>query len=302
MHCPRCNQLVKNTDKFCSNCGYQLISTVYQKISEEFTKVKIKLCDICGEENFIDAEECQHCGVQFTGKEKIIEKKVKVEGFEEKPILFEKERSIKGKTSSKKKTRQKANTTIEKEKGKLSPLQIILIAAGFLILGAVLVYYSLEESNVKLENLDTGNFPQVDQRKVDLNVLSEINALEKELERNPNDKQNLLRLANLLHDGGFFEKAINNYESYLKINPNDFDAEVDMGVCYYELKQYEKAEEIFKGVVNKNPNHQIAHLNLGIVNLTLGNIDKAKEYFQKCIALGEHTDAGHRAAELLKSH
>jgi Tfp pilus assembly protein PilF len=68
------------------------------------------------------------------------------------------------------------------------------------------------------------------------------------------------------------------------------------------LKQYDKATSIFEAVIQKNPKHQIAYLNLGIVNLTQGKIVEAKEYFQKCIALGEHTDAGHRAAELLKSH
>ncbi len=300
--CKVCGNKVKEVDNFCSYCGSKL---VFEEIVEENVKhevIKIKICDLCGEENEFNAVDCKHCGIGFTGKEKIVEKEIQSQ------VAQQKETSI-GQLSSEKKKDKQSTHKVKKTKEatqihhkKLEPKQLIIISSFFIILGVILSYYGIESSKVDVRQKIENQAQTEINPRINLNAINEINRLEEELKNNPDNPEKLLRLAHLNHDSGFFEKAVSYYEKYLNFKPDDNDAEVDLGVCYYELKQYDKASSIFEAVINKNPKHQIAYLNLGIVNLTQGKIVEAKEYFQKCIALGEHTDAGHRAAELLKSH
>ncbi|MCX8057734.1 MAG: tetratricopeptide repeat protein [Ignavibacteria bacterium] len=295
--CINCGKQVNETDKFCPNCGNKLLSD--SQSSNEIEIIKLKICDLCGEENPFNSEECNYCGVGFSGKEKVIEKEItNVKTFETINLTQQKNQKISKSSSSKKKekTSQKVESSSPK---KLETKHYIFLAIFVLGIFLLFLYHSFEPETKQVVNQQ----PQIqNQPQVDLNAINEINRLEEEVKNNPNDKDNLLRLANLLHDSRFFERAISYYEKYLKLNPNDFDAQVDMGVCYFELQQLEKASSIFESVIKKNPKHQIAYLNLGIVALTKGEVEKSKEYFKKCIELGEHTDAGHRAAELLKSH
>lgn len=293
--CTNCGNQVRETDNFCPNCGQRLKTEQDTEIQSQILQMKI--CDLCGEENPVDAEECSYCGVGFTGKEKIIEKefiqsKKKSIEIDEKNVKFKSARSPEH--FKKKKITQKKE---DRQTKTLETKHFLIIGILVVVIGSILILYNSNSTKTGMQN------PQQEtQSRFDLNALNEINQLENELKNDPDNQQKLLRIANLNHDAGFFEKAIGYYERYLKLNPADNDAEVDMGVCYFELKQYDKASSIFENVIKKNPRHQIAFLNLGIVTLTKGDVEKAKEYFKKCVELGEHTDAGHRAAELLKSH
>ncbi|MGB9847605.1 MAG: tetratricopeptide repeat protein, partial [Minisyncoccia bacterium] len=302
--CFVCGNQVNEQDKFCSQCGTKLIfdEQVREKIDQETLIVKIKICDLCGEENDLDAVECKHCGVGFTGKEKVIEREIKSQKIPTKETTIKQQSSTKKEKQTQKKTKSVKEISQGQTK-KLQLNQLILIGLVIALIGSILIYYGIENSKISSSKFQSGqnNSQTEDQRGIDLNAINEINRLEAELKNNPDDPDKLLRLAHLTHDSGFFEKAISYYEKYLSFRPDDNDAEVDLGVCYFELKQYDKASSIFETVIHKNPKHQIAYLNLGIVNLTQGKVVEAKEFFQKCIALGEHTDAGHRAAELLKS-
>ncbi|NPV10255.1 MAG: tetratricopeptide repeat protein [Ignavibacteria bacterium] len=303
-NCKICGNQVKETDKFCSQCGAKLQSDEFREkwLPKEIKYIKIKVCDLCGEENDFEADECQHCGVGFTGKEKILEREIKSPIFNSEEVSAKK---ITGEKEKSKRVPQKSKRISEEKHSSAKKLELkhlFMIGLVVIGLGLILVYYAFESSKAG-DNQNTFNQTQIqNQPSVDLNAINEINRLEDELKNNPDDPEKLLRLAHLTHDSGFYEKAIGYYEKYLSFNPDDNDAEVDLGVCYFELKQYDKASNIFESVIQKNPKHQIAYLNLGIVNLNQGKVVEAKEYFQKCIALGEHTEAGHRAAELLKSH
>ncbi len=302
-HCPGCGAEVRESDKFCANCGFRLTASENQNLTHEIKIQKFKICDLCGEENSIDADECSYCGVGFTGKEKIVDRENESIKIESKEFSNRLEASLKDHTKKKvKESKTKSKPKIVQESNltgkRLSSTQILILFFVLIIIAGILILYGLESGDsVK------GESPVVnEQSKIDLSKLNEINQLEEEIKNDPENATKLLRIANLTHDAGFFEKAISYYTEYLKLNPEDNDAEVDMGVCYFELNQLDRAEEIFKSVIKKNPSHQIAYLNLGIVQLTKGNLEESKESFKKCISLGEHTDAGHRAKELLESH
>jgi len=298
--CNNCGFQVDESFKFCPKCGSQL--SFEEKTEVELKNLRVKICDVCGEENSLEADECNYCGAGFTGKEKVIEKVVesKVEKVVDREVKKEATYQPKEKFRQSKKKKTSQTKTEQKTEKNLKPKQILIFTLVIIAIGSILIYYGFESSTSRDSQVQN---PQMQiESKIDLNAINEINQLENELKNDPNNEQKILRLANLSHDAGFFEKAISYYEKYLQLNPKDNDAEVDMGVCYFELKQYDKASSIFENVIKKNPRHQIAYLNLGIVNLTQANLEKAKEYFQKCIELGENTDAGKRAKELLKSH
>lgn len=178
-------------------------------------------------------------------------------------------------------------------------LASIIISA--VIVGIFIIIIYADQNTIPEPSQNISTQPQQNPQ-INLAQFDEINQLEKDIAKDNQNSEKLLRLANLTHDAGLFEKSIKTYEDYLKIKPDDTDARVDMGVCYFEQKNYSKAEEIFLAAIKQSPKHQIAHLNLGVVNLSKGEIEKAKDWLQKCVALGEHTDVGHRASELLKTH
>ncbi len=300
--CYVCGNILKDTDKFCSQCGAKVTSVdkPIESTSIGISEVELKICDVCGEENSIDLDECKYCGAGFSGKEKIVKKNVP--SYHEK-IVDSKSKPVEQKKTTSE-TKKKKQKLVEKQtstaKKTLNKSRLLLMSLAFLIIAVIMIYYGFSESQPK----SSSNLNQSvqSQSRIDLSLLNQINQLENEIKNDPKNASKLLRLANLNHDAGFFEKAINYYKDYLILKPDDNDAEVDMGVCYFELNKFDEAEKIFESVIKKNPKHQIAYLNLGIVNLNQQEIEKAKDYFKKCIELGEHTDASQRAKELLESH
>lgn len=125
--------------------------------------------------------------------------------------------------------------------------------------------------------------------------------LEKSLENNPADYDNLLNLAHLLGNEGFYLEAIKRYEQYLEKNPGIADVIVDKGVCYYNLKNYSKAAEVIESALKIEPKHEIAHLNLGVITLAAGNRDEAHRWWNKLIEINPNSDLAKRAKKFIES-
>jgi len=133
-------------------------------------------------------------------------------------------------------------------------------------------------------------------------VPAEIQELESKVAGNPDDMALTLQLANLLHDGRFYEKAIPYYKKYVAKNPRDANARVDLGICYNELGRFTDAKNEMKTALRSDPNHLFAHFNLGIVCLSEGNFDEANSWFKKTVALDPNSEVGKRAQQLLTQH
>ena len=200
----------------------------------------------------------------------------------------------------------KDNNIDIKNSKQFSPTKIIYLVIFLFILGMIILFGS-----------DTFNFPKADpsvnsgQAQVndphihngaDLSKLEEIKTLEENVASNPENSDQLLKLAHLLNDSGFSEKAIERYKSYLNIKPNEPDVIVDMGVCYYQQSDYNSAIETMESAIKIDPNHQIANFNLGIVNSAAGNHDEALEYWKKAIEINPNSDIGKKAKDLLEKH
>ena len=131
---------------------------------------------------------------------------------------------------------------------------------------------------------------------------SEILSMEKSVASSPNDMALTLQLANFLHDGLFYERAIPYYKTFLAKNPADADARVDLGICYKEIHNYSEAKKEMKEALKYVPKHLHANFNLGIVCLSEGNISEANEWFRKTVALDPVNEVGKRAQQLLTQH
>lgn len=307
-YCPKCGFEVFEGANYCSMCGEKLDFTPNDNFLS-INEIEVKFCSQCGEENFSDVEACAYCGVVFSGNEGITRKSIlettldikdKNAGGKEKIDRPRAVRQLKKPIEQKQEKVKRKTVNIQDQKSRVEHWKIMAFV-GILIVIGIIIIYSTNGFNGSTSIQTQSNIPG-QSSQIDLSLFTEINNLEKALEKNPDNLDMILRLANITHDAGLFQKSIGYYDRYLQKNPSNTDARVDMGVCYFELKDYNQAEKIFLQAVKQSPNHQIVHLNLGVLYLTKGEIENAKDWLKKCVALGEHTDVGRRAAELLKSH
>jgi predicted Zn-dependent protease len=113
-------------------------------------------------------------------------------------------------------------------------------------------------------------------------VQSEIAALRKAIEANPNDARALGRLGDLYYDAGMFDKAKDYYTQSLALDPKNPNVSTDLGVCLQRLGKPDDALKQFRHSLEVDPRHWQSWLNVGIVSLFDKNdVKTAEEAFAK---------------------
>jgi rRNA-processing protein FCF1 len=130
------------------------------------------------------------------------------------------------------------------------------------------------------------------------------------LEKNPNDREALLTMANFYYDAvGTAQAAgdqatviplskagIRYYSGYLKELPADNDARADMASLLFYSGQTDPAIRAAGEVLANDPNHVNANYNLGIFYLQgRQNVKAAADQMRKVIKLTENDPNAHRA-------
>jgi len=231
-------------------------------------------------------KSCNSCGVQLLGTEKLY--------FED---------SANGQAPNSKSVKPQIIKNVKKiseAKGKqISNIQLFYLILGLVLFGFIVLYSSgVMDSSSQTSAGETGNLPPA--AGANLSNINDIRAQEELVKNTPGNNENLLKLAHLLNDSGFFQKAIDRYQQYLKVMPKDADVIVDMGVCYFQLGKHAEAIGYFKKGIEINPKHQIAHLNLGVVNsFGLKNRVEAEKWWKKAVELDPNSDIGKKAQEFL---
>lgn len=293
-YCNECGAKLDPGFKFCPNCGSEINFSV-GSIEQIVTQVVV--CSNCGDENPPGSLVCNSCGVKL-GDSKVMNAVVqpKIKSEEKFPNNNQKQ-----KKSGKAQTKNVSQISPTEGK-KLEGKRVFIIAAGFL---AIIFLILIASGIVDL----SGNKPvqenisqQTQASGIDLNSLSRINELKSIVDKNPNDANSILELANLRFDSGFFEDAAKNYQQYLSIEPKNPDARIDMAVCFYNLQQFDRAEAEILEALKFAPKHQTGFLNLGVINLAKQNLEKAKEWFNKAVELDPNSETGKKAKSLLQSH
>jgi predicted TPR repeat methyltransferase len=98
-------------------------------------------------------------------------------------------------------------------------------------------------------------------------VFQEIAALKEAIAKDPKNVQALTRMANLYHDSGMYDKAVEFYENVLAITPADVNVRTDMGICIREMGNPDEAIAQFRKSISYQPEHWQSWLNLGVVSL-----------------------------------
>src|SRR5262245_54000653 len=98
-------------------------------------------------------------------------------------------------------------------------------------------------------------------------VFQEVSALKAAIEKNPQDTDAMLRLANLYQDAGKFDEAIALYRRILDLRPDDVNPRTDMGICLRESGHVDEALAEFRKSLELDPKHWQTWLNLGVVSL-----------------------------------
>lgn len=85
--------------------------------------------------------------------------------------------------------------------------------------------------------------------------MAEIQRLREHVEKNPDDAEAILLLANLNFDIRNWERARELYSRHLELRPGNADILTDLGVTYRELGQHQRALELFDQAQKLQPNH-----------------------------------------------
>jgi tetratricopeptide (TPR) repeat protein len=277
--CAECGKEIRLGDQNCPNCGNAVEWQPEGEVSESGEPaVGARTCNRCGSENAADASFCGSCGAKLQGSKK--------------PPL----------QSARKPEKQERGRESKKRDSDSNPLFSWKVIAGFLGLLLILVVavdlFSKKEQAPVQEQSAAPSMPAAN-----MQLAGQISELEKEVTANPSDMQALLKLANLSHDGRFFDKAIAYYKRYLEKNVKDANARVDLGICYFENGDTEEAQKQMLTALKYDPKHLQAHFNLGIVNLKARRMQEANDWFKKTIALAPaNSEIGQQAKQFLEQH
>jgi len=269
LECPNCGKPIEWPEVTSSESGGGIASAE-------------AMCPTCGSENATDADFCSSCGA-----------KLKAQGT----VSSGKQRSGQSRPSPKQGKARAGRKSQESSSSMFSWKAIFGFLGVLLILVVALELFPSRDPQPAQQTSTTPQAPAAN-----MQLINQINDLEKRVATDPNDMQSLKTLANVCQDGRFFDKAIVQYRKYLEKNPRDVDVRVDMGICYFETSSLEEARKEMEMALKYDPKHVATNFNLGIVSLRAGNVKEANEWFKKTIALAPNTDMGRQAKQILEQH
>jgi cytochrome c-type biogenesis protein CcmH/NrfG len=294
--CSKCSTELQWGDKFCHSCGLAIDWPDLSIRAGEGSAIPLgkgeanagtlpgllgDTCPLCGAKNRPDSSFCESCGVKLDSPAQ--------------PVRAT-QQEVSRKDRSSKPTRLSGSAS--DEPAPMATWKMVAGLAVFLIVG-VLGLELLTAKRVPVEEHDHDHPPA---NSANMQVLPQIEALEKKISADPNDLQSILGLANLLQDNRFYDRAIVQYDSYLRKKPNDADALVDRGICYYDMGRYAEARSSMLQALKIDAKHVLGHFNLGIVSLREGNMKESNEWFRKTIALAPDSPAGQQAKQFREQH
>jgi Flp pilus assembly protein TadD len=95
--------------------------------------------------------------------------------------------------------------------------------------------------------------------------MEQIQQLRAYVEKNPNDAEAVLQLANLNFDIRNWGRAEELYRQYLKLRPKDANVMTDLGISYRESRKFDEALAQFDEAQKLSPEHWQAYYNEVVV-------------------------------------
>ncbi|MDI6816710.1 MAG: tetratricopeptide repeat protein [Actinomycetota bacterium] len=164
------------------------------------------------------------------------------------------------------------------------------VIAVFIALTFILMYIP-----TILNIADKGANTPAAQDQSQADMAAQTAALEKAVEANPKDLNNLILLGNAYHGQRIHDKAIDAYTRALELDPKNVDVRIDRATNYFYSGQVDTATaEGIKGV-ELDPKHANARFNLGIFYSAQGKNKEAIESFKAYIKLEPKGEGAGRA-------
>ena len=114
-----------------------------------------------------------------------------------------------------------------------------------------------------------------EQSQFTVTLIKQISQLKRQLEKDPDNFDILVKLGNNYYDLNSPKESIRYYERALKLNPDSPEVIVDCGTMYREIGEIEKAIEMFIRATEIAPDLPQAFFNLGVILLAEKNDPKA---------------------------
>jgi cytochrome c-type biogenesis protein CcmH/NrfG len=154
-----------------------------------------------------------------------------------------------------------------------SGMQAYVLAAFCLLLGVALGYLFRGSASVGTAQAaatttterGTGSQQKQPDPNAQAMVAQAAAPLLEAVNKNPNDFDSLVKLANVYYDGQQFPSAIQYYERALTIHPDNPDVRTDMGTAYWYTGDAEKALAAMETSLKYRPGHPQTLFNLGWV-------------------------------------
>jgi tetratricopeptide (TPR) repeat protein len=85
--------------------------------------------------------------------------------------------------------------------------------------------------------------------------MEQVRRLQAALEKNPNDTDAMVQLANLEFDIQRWDSAAELYQRYLTLKPGDPDVMTDLGITLRAKGQFDEALDLFRKAAKSSPTH-----------------------------------------------
>ena len=95
----------------------------------------------------------------------------------------------------------------------------------------------------------------------------------------PQDKDTMLKIANIYKQIGNNSKALNFYDKLLTIDRDNADAYFNKGLVLANQKNYDDSIKCFERVIQLSPDYPYAYYSLGMAYEQKGDKTKALEYY-----------------------
>lgn len=128
-----------------------------------------------------------------------------------------------------------------------------------------------------------------------------INELKERLDKDVNDIEVALALANFYYDQGDSGQSIVYYRHALDLNPAMPAALTDLGTMYWRNENIGLAERAFRKAIEQDPGFGHAWVNLGmLLHLVKNNVKEARLVWQNFLDINPKHEVAPKARELLQ--
>lgn len=277
-NCSKCNNFIKEGQKFCTKCGAKLLEKfppelsasldIYEKkIAQEplNPKLYIKLGDAYRDNKFYEGALIQYqkaVSIDETNVEALLKSG---------DVYFTLGKFDKAKGSSEKALKLQAD--LFEAKVGLSPvLKAMNSISEAIELGEEIIKTTPENLSVHKDMKDL--YLQSGKEKEAIEELKMI------ITQNPLDKELFRQLAQIYHKRKEIENALANYRKALEHDAKDKDALFFVGRCLYEKGDYDEAIKQLEEVLTIESNNLLARSYLALSYLKKENLGKADDTFK----------------------